>query len=238
MLGASYTLFRNEHVRVDIVYSTTTRTRLWVDVFGFICFMLPAMILLTWMTWPFFLDSWFERGLAECRRAAALAGEAAAAGRLSAPVAAGVLRTDQAHRPAAGRAARGRGGGRVPPDGAMTGPFAQRSPKAHPMSTWTHGAADVRRLSCSCCSASRWPSASRRSGCSSASSRSSWASYQRLSRQPAAAGLRHLSNDLLLSIPFFTLMGAILERCGLAEDLLEGTGQLFGKVPGGLAYAV
>ncbi len=47
-----------------------------------------------------------------------------------------------------------------------------------------------------------------------------------------------LSNDLLLSIPFFTLMGAILERCRLAEDLLEGTGQLFGKVPGGLAYAV
>ncbi|HYZ34616.1 MAG TPA: TRAP transporter large permease subunit [Crenalkalicoccus sp.] len=47
-----------------------------------------------------------------------------------------------------------------------------------------------------------------------------------------------LSNELLLSIPFFTLMGAILERCGLAEDLLEGTGQLFGKIPGGLAYAV
>jgi tripartite ATP-independent transporter DctM subunit len=47
-----------------------------------------------------------------------------------------------------------------------------------------------------------------------------------------------LSNELLLAIPFFTFMGAILERCGLAEDLLEGTGQLFGKVPGGLAYAV
>ena len=47
-----------------------------------------------------------------------------------------------------------------------------------------------------------------------------------------------MSNELLLSIPFFTLMGAVLERCGLAEDLLEGTGQLFGKVPGGLAYAV
>ncbi len=47
-----------------------------------------------------------------------------------------------------------------------------------------------------------------------------------------------LSNDVLLAIPFFTLMGAILERCGLAEDLLEGTGQLFGKIPGGLAYAV
>ena len=47
-----------------------------------------------------------------------------------------------------------------------------------------------------------------------------------------------LSNDLLLSIPFFTFMGAILERCGLAEDLLEGSGQLFGAVPGGLGYAV
>src|ERR1700693_6441066 len=47
-----------------------------------------------------------------------------------------------------------------------------------------------------------------------------------------------ISNDLLLSIPFFTFMGAILERCGLAEDLLEGSGQLFGPIPGGLAYAV
>ncbi|MGE0719421.1 MAG: TRAP transporter large permease subunit [Alphaproteobacteria bacterium] len=47
-----------------------------------------------------------------------------------------------------------------------------------------------------------------------------------------------LSNDLLLAIPFFTFMGAILERCGLAEDLLEGTGQLFGRAPGGLAIAV
>ncbi len=47
-----------------------------------------------------------------------------------------------------------------------------------------------------------------------------------------------LSNDLLLSIPFFTFMGAILEKCGLAEDMLEGLGQLFGPVRGGLAYAV
>lgn len=47
-----------------------------------------------------------------------------------------------------------------------------------------------------------------------------------------------LSNELLLAIPFFTFMGAILERCGLAEDLLEGTGQLFGAWPGGLAVAV
>ncbi len=47
-----------------------------------------------------------------------------------------------------------------------------------------------------------------------------------------------VSNELLLAIPFFTFMGAILERCGLAEDLLEGTAQLFGPLPGGLAVAV
>ena len=47
-----------------------------------------------------------------------------------------------------------------------------------------------------------------------------------------------LSNELLLAIPFFTLMGTILERCGLADDLLEGFGQLFGGLRGGLSYAV
>jgi tripartite ATP-independent transporter DctM subunit len=47
-----------------------------------------------------------------------------------------------------------------------------------------------------------------------------------------------LSNELLLAIPFFTFMGTILERCGLAEDLLEGFGHLFGGIRGGLSYAV
>jgi tripartite ATP-independent transporter DctM subunit len=47
-----------------------------------------------------------------------------------------------------------------------------------------------------------------------------------------------ISNDLLLAIPFFTFMGAILERCGLAEDLLDSFGQLFGPIRGGLSYAV
>lgn len=47
-----------------------------------------------------------------------------------------------------------------------------------------------------------------------------------------------MANETLLAIPFFTLMGAVLERSGLAEDLLDGLGQLFGPVRGGLAYAV
>jgi TRAP-type mannitol/chloroaromatic compound transport system permease large subunit len=47
-----------------------------------------------------------------------------------------------------------------------------------------------------------------------------------------------LSNDTLLAIPFFTFMGLILERSGMAEDLLDTIGQLFGPIRGGLAYAV
>ncbi len=59
MLGASHTLFRNEHVRVDLVYgSLRMRARIWVDVLGLIFFLLPAMALLAWMTWPFFVEAW------------------------------------------------------------------------------------------------------------------------------------------------------------------------------------
>lgn len=47
-----------------------------------------------------------------------------------------------------------------------------------------------------------------------------------------------MHNDTLLAIPFFTLMGLILERSGMAEDMLDTIGQLFGRVRGGLAYAV
>src|SRR3954471_8095957 len=47
-----------------------------------------------------------------------------------------------------------------------------------------------------------------------------------------------MENDTLLAIPFFTFMGLILERSGMAEDLLDTIGQLFGPLPGGLAYGV
>ncbi len=47
-----------------------------------------------------------------------------------------------------------------------------------------------------------------------------------------------MQNDTLLAIPFFTFMGLILERSGMAEDLLDTVGQLFGPIRGGVAYAV
>ena len=47
-----------------------------------------------------------------------------------------------------------------------------------------------------------------------------------------------MANSTLLAIPFFTFMGLILERSGMAEELLDTVGQLFGSIRGGVAYAV
>jgi TRAP-type mannitol/chloroaromatic compound transport system permease small subunit len=59
MLGASYTLKRNEHVRVDIFYgSMSTRTQVWIDLLGGIFFLLPAMSMIGWLSWPVFYNSW------------------------------------------------------------------------------------------------------------------------------------------------------------------------------------
>lgn len=60
MLGASYTLKRNEHVRVDLLYSRLSdRGRIWVDLFGLVCFLMPACILFTWLSWTsLFYPSW------------------------------------------------------------------------------------------------------------------------------------------------------------------------------------
>jgi TRAP-type mannitol/chloroaromatic compound transport system permease small subunit len=61
MLGASYTLKKNEHVRVDIVYSNIpTRWQIMVDIFGGIFFMLPAVVIMTYLSWPIFYNSWVE----------------------------------------------------------------------------------------------------------------------------------------------------------------------------------
>jgi len=55
LVGASYTLRMNEHVRVDIIYGAiSARTRLWVDIIGIIFFLLPACFFLAWLSWPMF----------------------------------------------------------------------------------------------------------------------------------------------------------------------------------------
>jgi TRAP-type mannitol/chloroaromatic compound transport system permease small subunit len=59
MLGTSYTLKRNEHVRVDIVYgNVSTRRQIGIDIFGFVLFMLPATLIMAYLCWPIFHNSW------------------------------------------------------------------------------------------------------------------------------------------------------------------------------------
>jgi TRAP-type mannitol/chloroaromatic compound transport system permease small subunit len=59
MLGAAYTLKINEHVRVDIFYgSLSARGKARLDLAGLIFFLMPAMLLLAWLSWPFFISSW------------------------------------------------------------------------------------------------------------------------------------------------------------------------------------
>ena len=59
MLGASHTLALNQHVRVDILFNQlSTRAQIWVDIFGGLLFLLPATVIMTWLSWPTFHEAW------------------------------------------------------------------------------------------------------------------------------------------------------------------------------------
>ena len=59
MLGASWTLRMNSHVRVDVVYgSVSTGKRIWIDLIGGLLFLIPMCVVLFYFSWPWFLDSW------------------------------------------------------------------------------------------------------------------------------------------------------------------------------------
>ena len=59
MFGAAHTLRMNEHVRVDLVYGRLSeRGCAWVDLLGLIFFLMPAMVLMAWLAWPVFAESW------------------------------------------------------------------------------------------------------------------------------------------------------------------------------------
>jgi len=59
LLGAPQTLKVNEHVRVDVFYSSVSeRARLWIDILGGFLFLLPICVILIYFTWPWFVESW------------------------------------------------------------------------------------------------------------------------------------------------------------------------------------
>ena len=59
MVGAGYTLLHNGHVRVDIFYRPgSPRHKAWVDLFGSLVLLLPVVIMVFWVTWPYVVESW------------------------------------------------------------------------------------------------------------------------------------------------------------------------------------
>jgi TRAP-type mannitol/chloroaromatic compound transport system permease small subunit len=61
LLGGPYTLKMNEHVRVDLVYGMISeRARIWIDIIGGFLFLMPICIILTYFTWPWFVQSFLE----------------------------------------------------------------------------------------------------------------------------------------------------------------------------------
>lgn len=56
---SGYTLLHNEHVRIDVVSShLSRRTQVWIDVFGFLLFLLPMSLFIMWLSWPIFMNAW------------------------------------------------------------------------------------------------------------------------------------------------------------------------------------
>lgn len=56
MLGAAHVLKVNEHVRVDVFYGRLSgRGKVFIDLFGLVCFLMPVMGLMLWLSWPYFL---------------------------------------------------------------------------------------------------------------------------------------------------------------------------------------
>src|SRR5437879_13308418 len=59
MFGASYTFKKNEHVRVEILYlMLSERGQLWLDLVGTLCFLIPSCLLLSYLSWPFFMQAY------------------------------------------------------------------------------------------------------------------------------------------------------------------------------------
>ena len=73
MVGAGYTLLHNGHVRVDIFYRPgSPRLKAWVDLFGSLVLLLPIVVMVFWVSWPYVLESWTK--LEESREAGGLQG--------------------------------------------------------------------------------------------------------------------------------------------------------------------
>jgi len=59
LLCAGYTLLKNEHIRIDIIFARfSRRTQIWIDIFGTVFFLLPMAIIIMYLSWPAFVNAW------------------------------------------------------------------------------------------------------------------------------------------------------------------------------------
>ena len=226
MFGASYTFKKNEHVRVEILYlMLSERGQLWLDMIGTLFFLIPSCLLLAYLSWPFFMQAYAVGEMSS--NAGGLVRwpiKARRSRRLRFAGAARRLRGDQAHRGA---------------EGLCHDRCEIR--EADPMITLEmmpplmFGGLVLAMLI-------GFPVAFTLAALGlSFGFLSIYLGFFDMNFLQAIPGRIFgsvLSNELLLAIPFFTFMGAILERCGLAEDMLDSMGQLFGPIRGGLGYSV
>ena len=227
MFGASYTFKRNEHVRVEILYlMLSERGQLWLDLIGTLCFLIPACLLLSYLSWPFFYQSYAVGEISEqCRRPGPLADQNRRSRRLRDAGVARRLGGDQADRRTA-----------EPCDDRC------EIREADPMTITLEMMPPMMFGGLVLAMLIGFPVAFTLAALGLSfgflAIHLGFFDLNFLQAIPGRIFGSVLSNELLLAIPFFTFMGAILERCGLAEDMLDSMGQLFGPIRGGLGYSV
>ena len=220
LLCAGYTLLKNSHVRIDVLSGRLTpRARAWIDIAGGVFFLLPMAIIVLYLSWPMFLQSYLTDEMSS---------DAGGLARwyVKALIPAGfALLVLQGFSEMIKRIAFLRGDARI----------ARRDLMQHEiMAPLMFGALVVFLLL-------GYPVAF-----SLAANGILFALigiHMGLMQPELLQALPErifgiMRNETLLAIPFFTFMGLVLERSGMAEELLDTIGQLFGAVRGGLAYAV
>ncbi len=241
---AGYTLLRDEHVRIDVVAGRfSRRTQVWIDVFGTVFFLLPMALVFIYLSWPVFVRTWVQQEISTNA-----GGLLIWPARLLVPVGFALLalqavselvkrigvpprRRARSRRPAARPLGRAGARRRDPP--ARRGKVLMEL-LAHNMAPIMFAALVVFLLL-------GYPVAFALAangiffglvGIELGLLQPAF--FQALPERVWGV----MSNDTLLAVPFFTFMGLILERSGMAEDLLDTIGQVFGPLRGGLAFAV
>ena len=247
LLCSPWTLLSNEHIRIDIVNNMfPKRLRDAIDIVGHALFLLPltVIMIITGISGVSSNSLLHQRAVVQRRRPAAMAGQVADRDRLRAAVPARPVRADQAHR----------GDARPDPRSLRTARITRSRPRSRASSSRSRSAertavtallihymAPIMFASLVVFLLLGYPVAFSlaANGLIFGLIGIELGLFQPDFLQALPQRVYGvMSNDTLLAIPFFTFMGLILERSGMAEDLLDTIGQLFGTIRGGLAYAV